>query len=377
MESKESALQALLTLATGKGYLTINDMIDFAEQFFLPISAVDWLSSRISMNGILIYDEEPELTPLENIAKENEETAHSNYDVVYEEALSLCPSMEMIIHYVKEIKPPQTREFSQLKYQVVEGNLYARKRLVEMYLRLALKIALDRAKQYDWDLEDTFSLACIGLINATDHYNPDKNGQFAAYSSRYILQSIYREQPTLNTAIYFPVHRKDNFISFYPKVKREECHLCQQISGCPLLLTEAKTQFCCDEIQAKELLVACAECQSVEQLMEEYEQFCEENPFHEIDTQLTQRFDEISQEKTVLLHLKQQVEKIFLALKEKERDVLELRFGIKDGNERTLEETGAVFGITRERVRQIEKKALARLNYSARRKILKDFWVEL
>ena len=70
-----------------------------------------------------------------------------------------------------------------------------------MHLRLALKIGFQRAKSYDADIEETIGDACVGLISAVDRYDPDKNGPFSSYASRWILQNVTREQPTQNRLI--------------------------------------------------------------------------------------------------------------------------------------------------------------------------------
>ena len=92
--------------------------------------------------------------------------------------------------------PPQRGEIRQLKYQIVDGNTYARERMIEMHLRLALRVALQRAETYDMDIEDAIGYACIGLVIAVDKYDPDTSGAFASYASLWMIQNISRVQST-------------------------------------------------------------------------------------------------------------------------------------------------------------------------------------
>ena len=97
----------------------------------------------------------------------------------------------------------------QLKYQVQEGNLYARERMIQMHLRFAVRIALQRAETYDCEIADTLQEACIGLIMAVDRYDPDSHGLFGSYASLWILQNIGRAQATQILLLYYRIHKKE------------------------------------------------------------------------------------------------------------------------------------------------------------------------
>ena len=151
---RQEALTYLLEKADKQGYVTFDDIMDCADANSLPIQDFDWLSSAITTRGILVYDEAPAAN--NRIVQDSEEDdyndyAQSDYESVYDRIIELDESLRDFVTEVRNIKPPQWREFSQLKYQVTEGNIHARERMIEMHLRIALRIALQRAEAYDMD----------------------------------------------------------------------------------------------------------------------------------------------------------------------------------------------------------------------------------
>ena len=131
----------------------------------------------------------------------------------YNRIIELSPSLEPFVNGVRDIIPPQRHEIKQLKYQIVDGNEYARSRMIEMHLRIALRVALQRSEVFDMDIEDAIGYACIGLIIAVDKYDPDTFGAFASYATLWILQNISREQSTRRPLVYYPVHQKRKITS--------------------------------------------------------------------------------------------------------------------------------------------------------------------
>ena len=138
---------------------------------------------------------------------------------MYNRIIELDYSLKEFVEEVRNIVPPQWGELKRLRYQVLEGNLYARERMIKMHLRLALKLALQRSEMYEMNIQDAVSEACIGLIIAVDRYDSDVNGAFSAYASMWILQNLVRNQPMRNLLIYYPVHKRDFFFSTYGVLK--------------------------------------------------------------------------------------------------------------------------------------------------------------
>lgn len=297
--------------------------------------------------------------------------AQSDYEYIYDKIVELDESLKNFVTEVRNIKPPQWKEFSELKYQVAEGNQYARDRMIEMHLRNALRIALQRAETYDMDIQDAVGEACIGLITAVDKYDPDTNGAFGSYASMWILQNISRQQPTQRTLMYYPVHKKDSYFLAYPILKAagyagdldalNDTDVYDLLAN-KLLFTNKQTE---------DAIYATIPFESYENLVNVFEK-------HEFEKEKTFLFpqellSDDMEEKIVAVMMQKQVYEVLHMLTKREQQVLELRYGLNDGVAKTLEEVGMVFNITRERIRQIEAKALRKLRHPSRSQKLRDY----
>jgi RNA polymerase primary sigma factor len=368
---KQEVLAYLLKLADENGYVTFDNIIDCTDEKSLPIQDIDWLSSAITTRGILVYDE----TPTGRIdsaqdCDDFDDYAQSDYEAAYDRIIELDKSLEPFVAKVRNIKPPQWRELTQLKYQVFEGNTYARSRMIEMHLRIALKIALQRTENFDMDIVDAVGEACIGLVTAVDKYNPDINGAFGSYAAMWILQNISRRQPTQCPLVYYPVHKKDIYFTAYLMLKEigyfDEVPSLDSKEANNWL--QVKMEIYCE--QADEILAACTPFESYEKLYFEYlENDCAD--YLDIPTALVS--DDNVEELTAQTLLKEQLQDVLDTLGERDKFVVQLRYGLIDGKEKTLEEVGNELGVTRERVRQIEAKALRKLQQPSRIRKLKDY----
>ena len=166
-DNRQEALLNLIQLSEELGYVTFDNIMDCADSFSLPIQDFDWLSNTVATRGIIVYDEAPTNRIREDQdAEEYDDYAHGDYDIIYDRIIELDPNMKAFVEEVRRIVPPQWREFDTLKYQAMEGNQHARERMVEMHLRVALRLALQRAAAFDLDIEETIGDACIGLVIA-------------------------------------------------------------------------------------------------------------------------------------------------------------------------------------------------------------------
>ena len=245
--------------------------------------------------------------------------------------------------------------------------------MIEMHLRIALRIALQRAETYDMDIQDSLSEACIGLITAVDKYNPDLNGAFSSYASMWIMQNITRRQPTQRPLMYYPVHKKDAYFSAYPILKSAgyagdidslRNHEVYELLEDRLSFTYKQTE---------EVIYATIPFESYEELCLMFsETKCEsdeDKEFYPRELVIENNAEEIIDNAM----LRKQIGETLETLSERERKVLVLRYGLYDGKERTLEEIGVNFHLTRERIRQIEAKALRKLRHPSQIKKLKDY----
>ena len=379
MESKngiESALANLIQLSSEKGFLVFDDIYDEADKWALSIRDVDYFSSSIVTRGILVYDEVPATNAAGSSEDDYDDYAQRDYEAVFNRVIELDPDLEDFINNVRAVVPPQAREMDQLKYQVQEGNLYARERVIQMHLRFAVRIALQRAETYDTEIADTLQEACLGLIMAVDRYDPDSSGPFGSYASLWILQNIGRAQATQRPAVYYPVHKKEGYFTMYPILKENGC-LNSDIWTDKDVRRLIQDRLGCGIDQAEDII---NQSMPIESLDDIYEMFLKNIEEDEIQEDVFQNFnsdifywnDDIYEE-IEQRALRETLENLMGELKDRECEVLKARYGFEDGVEKTLEEVGQAFGVTRERIRQIESKALRKLAHPTRTRKLKDF----
>lgn len=380
MENRQTAYENLIALAERQGYVTFENIMDCADEFSLPIQDFDWLSNSITTRGILVYSE----SPANNVSSEEDDFddfAQSDYDAVYTRIIELSPSLESFVSYVKSVIPPQRGEIGQLKYQIVDGNAYARERMIEMHLRIALRVALQRAETYDMDIEDAVGYACIGLVTAVDKYDPDTSGAFASYASLWIIQNISRVQSTQRPLVYYPVHQKEGYFTMYPLLKSQGCIGCERLKNCAYAVSVVREKIECSLEEAKKILDQMIPDARIEDYLETSASGDED--VYSRDTIMGAVLGSLSTEtvlsdeevlSTVLRKsLQEEVASALSKLTPREERVLRLRYGF-DGRERTLEEVGTEFHVTRERIRQIEVKALRKLRHPSKSKALKEYY---
>lgn len=392
MESKngiESALANLIQLSSEKGFLIFGDIYDVADKWDLSVRDIDYLSSSIATRGILVYDDAPVTNAVGSSSEDvYDDYAQRDYEVVFNRVIELDPGLEDFINTVWVVVPPQAHEMDQLKYQVQEGNLYARERVIQMHLRFAVRIALQRAETYDCEIADTLQEACIGLVTAVDRYDPDSSGPFGSYASLWILQNIGRTQATQRPAVYYPVHKKEGYFTMYPILK-ENGYLDSDIWTDPEVRRAIQDRLGCGIDQAEDII---KQSMPIESLDDIYEMFLKNIDVDEIQNDVFENIIENEIQQDVLKNinldafyrddvceeieqraLREILENLMGELTNRERDVLKARYGFEDGVEKTLEEVGQTFGVTRERIRQIESKALRKLLHPTRIRKLKDF----
>lgn len=368
---RQDAYEKLLSIAEKQGYLTLDDIMDIAGESALPLNDVDWLSNSVITRGILVYDEKPHKENIVTADEEYDDFAQTDYNAMFERIVKTEPSLAMFVNEIKNIKPPQAGELNRLIYQAQEGNTYARNRIAKMHLRVALKIALQRAEQFEADLIDCVGDACVGLLTAIDRYDPSANGAFLSYASLWMLQNISREQPSQRPQVYYPVHKKEQYFTMYPMLRKEGCVDCKKILECRKVRELICKRLECSNEQTQDVIWQIIPFISYEQLIEEmffsyhniFEKHYDKDGIRFVCDLL--KYDD-SEDIVIYEDMKKTIGHILNTLKERESAVLRRRFGFIDGRERTLEEIGKEFGITRERVRQIEVKALRKLRHPSR-----------
>lgn len=387
MESKnsiESALENLIQLSSNKGFLVFDDIDDVADKWDLSIRDVDYLSNSIATRGILVYDESPVTNEAGLLEDNYDDYAQRDYEVVFNRVIELDPGLKDFINTVRAVIPPQSREMNQLKYQVQEGNLYARERVIQMHLRFAVRIALQRAETYDCEIADTLQEACIGLVMAVNKYDPDSKGPFGSYASLWMLQNICREQATQRPAVYYPVHKKDDYFIMYPILK-ENGYLDSDIWTDQDVRKLIQDRLGCSNNQVEDIIQQSMPIESLDTIYEMFLKNIENDEIEEDDFENKTQgyiikninsdafywdnvYEEFDQKE-----LRKTLENLMGDLTTREQEVLKARYGFEDGVEKTLEEVGRTFGVTRERIRQIEAKAIRKMLHSKKIRRLADF----
>lgn len=358
--SRDTALSNLIFLANKQGYVLTDDILD--EGADLSFSDVDWLSSTLMAKGILVYDEAPAVKDTVNTsAAEIFDYAQTDYDEIYKKAIEYSPESEDTINSIKSILPPQRGEFDTLKYQVVEGNKYARQRVIEMHLRFAVRVAVSYTDRYGLPFEDAFSLACIGLVTAVDKYDPDNSGPVGSFVSYYMMQVINRDMPLPCKELYYPVHVKERWAPVFLMLKEDGCIGCGELPCCKYEKSKLKKKFA--DVSDDDILMMIGMSLgeiSLSELVEEEKEPVDTSSLERINNDLAQ-----SEWHKVL-------DQALKILTPREMDVMMLRYGLLDDRPLTLEEVGQKYSVTRERIRQIEAKSLRKLNTKKIRRILED-----
>ena len=368
MSKCDECLSVLLSEAERKGYLTFDNIMDTTDSFDLSLSDVDKISELIHLREIIVYEEEPS----EQDEDELEDYSRVDYDMIFGEVVEISPDLAYIVNLVKDIPPPQHKEISLLAAQNADGNKYARERLILLHLRVVLKIALSMSKHYELDIAEAVSSGFTGLIVAVDKYDPNGFSAFQSYASMWIQQHIQRDCNPKWFEFYFPAHYKSTILTI--KEKYEEIY--------------GSIDFVIDE---NDMISFSKEMSSKLEMTEEQILQClyriRNQKYHHLyldafmDSEEAEEFacyledtENISTEEYVCQNLlKEEIEDALWSLTEREEKVIMLRYGLKDGREHTLEEVGKEFNVTRERIRQIEAKALRKLKHPTRSKRLTDF----
>ena len=362
ISNRNKAFKKLASEYSSQGYIYSDDIVDISVKFNLPLKDLDWLSGELTSKGVIIRENRG-IKADDNIDSQNdiEDYSQIDYDELLKGLEGKYPSMAFLFDYIHKIIPPQRKELDQIKYQAFEGNTYAKKRMIDMFMRLAVKLAAQRAEAFDEEIEEFLGDAFSGLIIAVDKYDPDSNGAFQSHAAMWIFQSMSRNQSTKRPLIYYPVHAREPYNVIYPFVKEHRCYECDCFFSCEKLNGEVGGKVGTKQHKIFETLCACIPLENNDELSMHNDlqssnseladkikiETC--NDDYEIDKELIEE----DMHKTIIKSLD--------LLRTRECSVISLRYGLDDGVYKSLNEVGQIMCITRERVRQIEAKALKKL----------------
>ena len=377
-DNKQEAYNSLSTMASQKGYVTFDDIMDFADSFELSDTDIDWLSSQLAMWGISIYEIPPDQINCNESLDEYSDFAQVDYDAIFNKIIKLEPSLIPLINTIKKIRPPQYKEFTNLIYKAKKGDLKARERILMMHLRCAIRIGFQRSEMYETDITECISDAFEGLLRAFDKYDPYSSGPFLSYASLWIFQSLSKNQTNQRPLIYYPIHKRERYFTVYPVLKNKGCFICEKKHSCKKALDLICKKLNYTEENAKEIINQITPLFSYDNLLENYTKECSslgmEFDFEDIFiNKINEKYDPsyiFEQQRT-----QEEICAMLKTLSEREAKVIIKRFGFENDEEKTLEEIGRELNITRERVRQIEAKALKKLMGCSRKKQIKNMGV--
>ena len=327
--------------------------------FVLDADGIDDLLERLTDGGISITDKDgnPSSKYVVEAPKPEELT---DEELLGSNSAKVNDPVRMYLKEIGVVPLLSNEEEKELAIAVENGDLEAKQRLAEANLRLVVSIAkryVGRGMQF----LDLIQEGNMGLMKAVDKFDYSKGFKFSTYATWWIRQAITRAIADQARTIRIPVH----MVETINKLVREQRNLLQELGQDPTPEQIAERMEITPD-KVREILKIAQEPVSLE------------TPIGEEDDSHLGDFieDEVIEnpvDYTTRVVLREQLDEVLDTLTDREENVLRLRFGLDDGKMRTLEDVGKVFNVTRERIRQIEAKALRKLRHPSRSKQLKDF----
>ena len=367
MEDMQAALQAMIAQGKKDGMIRLSDLNALLEKMQLDADKIEKIYDQFDAMGIQIVTAELELDTEElldagddiDLMGLEEEDLVDPVDLAAE--YSLDDPVRMYLKEIGQVKLLTAEEEVELAKRVAEGDQYAKNKLTEANLRLVVSIA----KKYSGrglHILDLSQEGNTGLIRAVDKFDWTKGNKFSTYATWWIRQAITRAIADQARTIRVPVH----MVEVINKATRCNRKLVQELGREPTV----------EEIAAELGL-------PVEKIIEANRTAADtlslDTPVGDEEDTSIGSFVEDERtpgpaDATSNAMLAEALKEILDTLTDREADVLKMRFGMYDGRTHTLEEVGQIFGVTRERIRQIENKAIRKLRHPSRAKRIRDFY---
>lgn len=359
----EEKMKSLLAMAKKKkNVLEYQEISDYFSDMTLEEDQFDRILETLEQNNVdvLRITEEDDVDDEEILLSEEEDLDVENLDLSIPDGISIEDPVRMYLKEIGKVPLLSAEEEIELAKRMELGDQEAKKRLAEANLRLVVSIA----KRYvgrGMLFLDLIQEGNLGLIKAVEKFDYRKGYKFSTYATWWIRQAITRAIADQARTIRIPVHMVET-INKLTRVSR-------------LLLQEYGREPTPEEI-AEAMEVDVARVREIQKIAQDPVSL--ETPIGEEEDSHLGDFIEDDKTQTpgdsvTFIMLKEQLLSVLDTLTPREEKVLRLRYGIDDGKPRTLEEVGKEFNVTRERIRQIEAKALRKLRHPSRSRKLKDF----
>jgi RNA polymerase primary sigma factor len=367
LENAKDLVKDLVLKGKRKGSLTYAEVADSLQGLELGADQMDEIYEALADAGIDVVNDRGEETVLEDepaeAAEEESEPSLEDeveIDLSVPEGIAIDDPVRMYLKEIGRVPLLSADEEVELAKRIEQGDEEAKRRLAEANLRLVVSIA----KRYvgrGMLFLDLIQEGNLGLIKAVEKFDYRKGYKFSTYATWWIRQAITRAIADQARTIRIPVH----MVETINKLIRVQRQLVQELGREPL-----------PEEIANLMDISVERVREIQKISQEPVSL--ETPIGEEEDSHLGDFIEDQDapapaEAASFRLLKEQLEEVLETLTPREEKVLRLRFGLDDGRARTLEEVGHVFGVTRERIRQIEAKALRKLRHPSRSKKLKDY----
>lgn len=353
-DSRTQKINDLLEHGKAKGVLTYKEIMDALEEMELDPEQIEKIYDHIEGLNIDVVEE---IDIPEDI---NEEIAQIENQIAATEGVSIDDPVRMYLKEIGKVPLLTASEEIEIAKRMVNNDQEAKRQLAEANLRLVVSIA----KRYvgrGMLFLDLIQEGNLGLIKAVEKFDYRKGFKFSTYATWWIRQAITRSIADQARTIRIPVH----MVETINKLIRVNRQLLQELGREPLP-AEIASEMGISEEKVREIIKIAQEPVSLETPIGEEE-----------DSHLGDFIPDddapAPAEVAAFTLLKEQLMDVLDTLTPREEKVLRLRFGLDDGKARTLEEVGREFNVTRERIRQIEAKALRKLRHPSRSRKLKDF----
>ena len=365
-EDAMATVSALIAKAKREGSIQSSELTAELEKLDLPVEKIEHIYDTFDAMGIQIVSPELELDVSDDLGMDMDEVPDNDEEELVDPLelaaeYNLDDPVRMYLKEIGQVKLLTAEEEIELAKRVSEGDKKAKDRLTEANLRLVVSIA----KKYSGrglHILDLIQEGNTGLIRAVDKFDYTKGNKFSTYATWWIRQAITRAIADQARTIRVPVH----MVEVLNKATRCNRKLVQELGREPTL----------EEIAAELNL-------PIEKIIEANRTAADTLSLDmpvgdEEDTTIGSFVEDDNTpgpvDATSNAMLSEALTEILGTLTEREADVLRMRFGMYDGRTHTLEEVGQIFGVTRERIRQIENKAIRKLRHPSRAKKIKDFY---